>query len=76
MKIDWYLKWMATVLLIVGTGVNSLGFYPVGPLILAAGGLLWLIVSVIWREPALIVTNLAMLLTGLAGLAWVFFVVN
>lgn len=70
---EW-LKWSATVLLIIGTGVNSLGFYPAGPLILAAGGLLWTVVSVIWREPALIVTNVVMLITGLAGLAWVYFV--
>lgn len=73
MKTDDYLKWAATALLIIGTGVNSLGFYPAGPLILAAGGVLWLIVSLMWREPALIVTNGVMLATGLAGLAWVYF---
>lgn len=73
MKTDDYLKWAATVLLIIGTGVNSLGIYPAGPLILAAGGVLWLIVSLMWREPALIVTNAVMLATGLAGLAWVYF---
>jgi len=74
MKLDWYLKWLATAVLIAGTAVNSLGFYPAGPLILAVGGVLWLIVSLMWREPALIVTNAVMLATGLAGLAWVYFV--
>lgn len=74
MKLDWYLKWMATAVLIAGTAVNSLGFYPLGPIILAVGGVLWLIVSLMWREPALIVTNAVMLATGLAGLAWVYFV--
>lgn len=74
MKIDWYLKWAATAVLIAGTAVNSLGFYPLGPIILAIGGVLWLIVSLMWREPALIVTNAVMLATGLAGLAWVYFV--
>ena len=73
-NVDFYLKWIATALLIVGTGVNSLGFYPAGPLILAGGGVLWLIVSLMWREPALIVTNAVMLVTGLAGLAWVYFI--
>lgn len=76
MSIDWWLKWTATVLLIVGTGVNSLGIYPLGPLILAGGGVLWTIVSIRWREPALITTNVVMLLTGLAGLGWVYFVAN
>jgi hypothetical protein len=74
MKLDWYLKWVATAVLIAGTAVNSLGFYPLGPIILAIGGVLWLIVSLMWREPALIVTNAVMLATGLAGLAWVYFV--
>jgi hypothetical protein len=74
MKLDWYLKWAATAVLIAGTAVNSLGFYPLGPIILAVGGVLWLIVSLMWREPALIVTNAVMLATGLAGLAWVYFV--
>ena len=73
---DWivWTKWAATVLLIVGTGVNSLGYYPAGPLILAGGGVLWTIVSIAWREPALITTNVVMLATGLAGLGWVYFV--
>jgi hypothetical protein len=68
--LNWYLKWIATVILIVGTAVNSMGFYPEGPIILAVGGVIWLVVSIRWREPSLIVTNGVMLVTGLAGLAW------
>lgn len=71
--LNWYLKWCATVILIVGTAVNSLGYYPEGPLILAVGGVLWLIVSIRWRESSLIVTNAVMLVTGLGGLAWRYF---
>jgi hypothetical protein len=67
-KIDWYLKWAGTAVLIVGTAVNSAGFYPAGPLILALGGAVWLAVSIMWREPSLIVTNAVMLSTGLIGL--------
>ena len=66
----WYLKWLGTGILIVGTGVNSLGYYPAGPLILAVGGILWLIVSIRWREPALIATNAVMFICGDAGLIW------
>jgi hypothetical protein len=69
-KLDWYAKWTATAILIVGTAVNSLGYYPAGPLILALGGVIWLAVSIHWREPSLITTNAVMLATGLAGLAW------
>jgi hypothetical protein len=64
------LKWLGTVTLIVGTGVNSLGYYPLGPLILLLGGAFWLAVSIRWREPALIVTNAVMFLTAAAGLTW------
>jgi hypothetical protein len=66
--LNWYLKWTATAILIVGTAVNSLGYYPAGPLILVLGGLLWLIVSIRWREASLIVVNSVMTATGIAGL--------
>ena len=68
MNIVWYLKWIATVTLIIGTGVNSLGYYPEGPMILVLGGVFWTIVSIIWKETSLIVTNSVMLLTGVGGL--------
>ena len=70
MKIDQYLKWIATAILIIGTAVNSLGYYPIGPLILAVGGIIWLVVSIMWREPSLIVTNAVMTFTGLVGLCY------
>lgn len=71
--LNWYLKWTGTVVLILGTAINSLGYYPEGPITLAVGGVIWLIVSIRWREASLIVTNAVMLSTGLAGLAWKYF---
>jgi hypothetical protein len=65
-----YAKWLATVILIVGTAVNSLGYYPLGPIILIVGGFVWLAVSIAWREPSLILTNAVMSLTGLAGVLY------
>ena len=67
MQIDQVLKWVATATLIVGTVFNA-GFpdlYPVGPLILAAGGYIWLVVSIMWKDWALIATNIVMSTTGL-----------
>jgi len=64
------LKWLATAILIIGTFVNA-GFpelYPVGPLLLAMGGVIWLIVSFLWKEPALIVTNLVLTAVGFGGI--------
>ena len=70
MKIDDILKWTATSILIIGTAVNSAGYYPLGPIILIIGGIVWLVVSIMWKEPALIVTNSIMTLTAVAGLLW------
>jgi hypothetical protein len=70
MKLDVVLKWIATVLLIAGTAVNNLGYQPEGPLVLLVGGVLWLAVSLMWREPALIVTNVVMTLTGAGTLVY------
>jgi hypothetical protein len=67
-KIDTILKWMATVLLIVGTAINSLGYYPEGPLVLLTGGVFWLIVSIRWRESSLIVTNGVLTAVATVGL--------
>jgi hypothetical protein len=66
------LKWLATGLLIIGTGINSLGYYPEGPLVLLSGGVVWLVVSIRWREPALIVTNGVMAAVALAGLLYAY----
>ena len=68
--IDSILKWLATSILIVGTVVNNLGYFPLGPIILIVGGLVWLVVSIRWREPSLIATNLSMAVAAVAGLVW------
>ena len=53
-------KWLATAVLIIGSAVNGLGYYPAGPALLALGGLIWLAVAVQLRDRALITTNAVM----------------
>jgi len=67
-SVDSMLKWTATVVLILGSLVNGLGYYPWGPLILTVGGAIWLLVAVRWREPSMIVTNAVMFAAGTGGL--------
>ena len=70
LKIDVILKWVATFILIIGTFINA-GFpelYPLGPGLLALGGAVWLIVSFMWKEPALIITNGVLTLVGISGI--------
>lgn len=57
LKIDQILKWIATFILGVGGLINSLGYYPLGPIILGCGSIVWLIVSIMWKENSLIITN-------------------
>jgi hypothetical protein len=66
----FWLKWLATTILVLGTGVTSLGFYPTGPAISVVGGFVWLVVAIRWKEPALIVTNVIMSVTAIAGISY------
>lgn len=68
MKLDQILKWIATGILIVGSLVNSLGYYPAGPMILGLGAIVWLIVSIMWKEMSLVVTNLIFAIVTAIGL--------
>ena len=68
MKTDQILKWIATGILIIGSLVNSLGYYPAGPMILGLGAIVWLIVSIMWKEMSLIVTNLIFAVITAIGL--------
>jgi hypothetical protein len=60
------LKWIATVTLIVGFGLFSAGV-PEGWYLQIAGGIIWLTVSIIMKDSALIVTNGAMTTVGIIG---------
>lgn len=71
-KIDFYLKWLATGLLIIGCFFVSINIYPLGPIINLIGGGVWLIVSLMWKEWSLIVTNSVLLGVNALGLIYKF----
>ena len=64
------IKWIATFVLIIGSFVNSMGYYPLGPSILVFGGILWLWVSIKMKDKPLIVTNAVMIMAGGLPLIW------
>ena len=72
MKIDQILKWVATGFLIIGAALNSLNIYPYGPLINLLGGFTWLSVSIMWREAALITTNIVLSGVTIIGLLYTY----
>ena len=55
--LDFYLEWLATLIIIVGAIFTSTNVYPLGPILLNLGSLVWLIVSIMWRKWSLIVIN-------------------
>jgi len=72
MKIDQILKWVATGFLIVGAALNSLNIYPWGPIVNLLGGFTWLIVSIMWKEAALITTNVVLGTVTIIGLVYTY----
>jgi len=69
---DKYLKWIATGFLMIGAALNSLNIYPWGPIANLFGGGTWLIVSIMWREAALITTNIVLAGITMAGLLYTY----
>lgn len=67
------IKWMGTAILFIGTVINSFNVYPLGPIILLMGGVLWSIVGIISHDIPLIVTNVSMLLMSISILIYTIF---
>ena len=66
--IDWYIKWIASVILIFGAAFTSMNMYPYNMYLQFTGVFGWLIVGIIWRDWALIVVNTIGSLVLLAGI--------
>lgn len=56
---DWYLKWIASIFILASLAMRSAGIdYRMYDLVFGVVGiLLWLWVSIIWRDRALIMLN-------------------
>jgi energy-coupling factor transporter transmembrane protein EcfT len=68
--IDWYVKWVASVILIISVILTSNNIYPLNLFFYAAGLSGWFVVALLWNDRALLVINavsLALLLNGLVS---------
>ena len=68
--LDWYIKWIASVILVVGVILTSNNIYPLNLIVHAIGMFGWFIVAIVWNDRALLVINavsLALLLNGLVA---------
>ncbi len=65
---DWYIKWAASIVLIIGMLFTANNIYPLNLYFHIVGLIGWFIVAMIWNDRALIVINavsLAILANGL-----------
>ena len=54
---DWYLKWVSSVILLLGMILTAQNIYPINLFVNIIGIFGWLIVSMIWNDRALIIIN-------------------
>ncbi len=56
--LDWYIKWVASAMLLAGMSMRGIEGLQVYDLTISIGGvILWLWVSILWKDRALIVVN-------------------
>ena len=68
--LDWYIKWIASIILVVGVILTSNNIYPYNLMVHAVGMFGWFIVAIIWNDRALLVINavsLVLLINGLVS---------
>ena len=68
--LDWYIKWIASIILVGGVILTSNNIYPLNLMVHAVGMFGWFIVAIIWNDRALLVVNavsLALLFNGLVS---------
>ena len=66
--LDWYIKWVASVIIIISVILTSNNIYPLNLFFYSAGLSGWFIVALLWNDRALLVVNavsLSLLLNGL-----------
>jgi len=68
--IDWYVKWVASIIIIISVILTSNNIYPLNLFFYSAGLSGWFIVALLWNDRALLIINavsLALLLNGLVS---------
>jgi hypothetical protein len=52
---DWYVKWSATILAVVGVFVMSAGMITIGQIMYAMAGVCWIFVGMSWSDRAIMI---------------------
>lgn len=71
---DWYIKWVASVFILFAMSVRGVEGFTTFDLVASSVGVsLWLVVSILWKDRALIMLNavgLLFLLRNLVEVVW------
>ena len=75
-NLDWYIKWVATVLILISVSFRNAGveYHAIDMLFGTIGTLGWLWVSVIWQDRAMIILNALMVLLLGSGLLKIYLI--
>ena len=68
--IDWYIKWVSSIILVVAVILTSNNIYPYNLVFHAIGMLGWFIVAMFWNDRALLIINavsFALLVDGMVS---------
>ena len=69
--LDWYVKWVASIMILIGMSIRGIDGLQVYDLSVSITGIaLWLWVSILWKDRALIILNavgLLFLIRNLVG---------
>jgi len=57
-RLDWYIKWFASIVLIFGALTTAMNMYPYNMYFQWTGITGWLIVGIMWKDWSLIVVNI------------------
>ena len=73
--LDWYVKWIASIFVMAAMSLRGLEGFQIVDLTLSIIGIaLWLVVSILWKDRALILLNgvgLLFLIRNMVGTLWV-----
>lgn len=64
--VDW-VKWLATVIQLIGYGLTGLNVVPWNVFAFFAGIILWFAVGVMWKDKAIMVVHLGAFISLLGG---------
>jgi hypothetical protein len=66
--LSWYVKWVSSIIIIVGMVLSSANIYPINIWVHMFGVTGWLIVGMLWHDRALIFLNAVAIFVFASGL--------